>query len=716
MEGKRDLFDFGGIVKSIGQDAMINRQRIIKQFVFVSLFFLLSSAWASATLKSVNYKTLTGSRMQVIFNFSQPVSSVKSFDTKSPARIILDFFGATDALSEPNQTVSRGFISNLNAIDADGRLRVLLNLTHEAKYTVNKSGNQVIVTLTQVAPQPASRRARNEQFAANSRVSYAQHSIRGIDFKRDGDNGGQVVLNLSDAGMGINVTQQADKIIVDFIGTSLPTRLQRKYDVTDFGTPVQIVTATREGNNTQVVIASKGDIAHTAYQVNNKFVVDINPLTPEEKARQQAEKPTYTGKRLSLNFQDISVRAVLQLLAEFTGINIVASDSVKGNITLRLNDVPWDEALAIILTTQGLSKKQVGNVLMIAPAEEMAAREKEILENQKQVEELEPLKTELIHLNYAKAADVANLLKDQSTSLLTPRGNVSVDERTNTLLVKDVPATLVDVRKLINQLDVPVRQVLIEARIVNVDTTFEQDLGIRWGVTKPDHVSGTLTGASQMQQNIIDGNPALDDVDFANRLNVNFPAVSSSGAQAPSIGVALAKLGDGYLLDLELSAIETEGGGELISSPRLVTANQHPAYIESGEEIPYQEQTSSGATSVEFKKAVLSLQVTPQITPDNKIIMDIKVNQDKRSTEPEVLGVPAIDTRQIETNVLVNNGETIVLGGIYEESKANETTRVPFLGEIPIVGALFRNTGKSSERKELLIFITPKVIQQTPYV
>ena len=532
---------------------MKSRQALIKRFVVIGLFFLLSNAWAGATLRSVNYKTLTGSRMQVIFNFTQPVPSVKSFDTKSPARIILDFFGATSGLDNANQTVSRGFISTLNAIDADGRLRVLLNLDNEAKYTVNKKGSRVIVTLTEVTPQPASRRARNEQFAANAKVSYAHHSIKSIDFKRNAGDGGQVIIHLSDAGMGINVAQQANKIVVDFIGTSLPSRLRRKYDVTDFGTPVQLVTATGEGGNTQIAIESKGDFDHTAYQVNNKFVVDINPLTPEEKARKQAEKPTYTGKRLSLNFQDISVRAVLQLLAEFTGINIVASDSVKGNITLRLNDVPWDEALDIILTTQGLAKKQVGNVLMIAPAEEMAAREKEVLENQKQVEELEPLKTELVHLNYAKASEVATLLKDQSTSLLTTRGNVSVDERTNTLLIKDVPATLVEVQKLINQLDVPVRQVLIEARIVNVDTTFEQDLGIRWGVTKPDHVSGTLTGASQIQQNIIDGNPALDDVDFANRLNVNLPAVSSSGAQAPSIGVALAKLGDGYLLDLELT-------------------------------------------------------------------------------------------------------------------------------------------------------------------
>lgn len=693
---------------------MHNRKLIAKLFFSLLLLTYAAAGWAATSLKNIDYQNLSNNRLQVVLTFSQPVSTIKSFDTASPARVILDFFNAKSSLTQAQQTVDQGQLNSISAVEADDRLRVMLDLEHQAKYTVKKNGNKVIITLADVTPQPVSRRAKNENFAATHK-DYSTHSIKSVDFKRNSGNGGQVIIHLSDASMGINVSQQADKIIVDFVNTRLPSNLQRKYDVTDFGTPVQDFSATTEGGNTKVVIDSKGDFEHTAYQVNNKFVVDINPLTPEQKAKQQAASPKYTGKRLSLNFQNISVRAVLQLLADFTGINIVASDSVQGEITLRLNDVPWDEALAIVLKTQGLAKRQVGNVLMIAPASEIAAQEKQMLENQQQVQELEPLRTELIRLNYAKAAEISNLLKDQSTSLLTSRGNVSVDERTNTLLVKDTPATLVDVRKLIDKLDIPVKQVLIEARIVNVDTSFEQDLGIRWGITNPDHVSGTLQGASAIQQNVIDGNPPLDDVDFNQRLNVNLPASVDGVAQAPSIGVALAKLGDGYLLDLELSAIETEGGGELISSPRLVTADQHPAMIESGEEIPYQEATSSGATAVEFKKAVLSLKVTPQITPDKKIIMDIKVNQDKQGTT-EVLGVPTIDTRQIETNVLVDNGETIVLGGIYEESKTKDVQRVPFLGEIPLVGALFRNTGKSSERKELLIFITPKIVQQSSYI
>jgi len=673
------------------------------------------NCWAVSSLKSIDYQTLpNNNQLQVIFVFSQPVANIKSFDIATPAKIVLDFFGANSDLKNVQQNINQGQLSSVDVVEADGRLRVMLDLEHQAKYQIAKHGNRVIVTLSDATPQPVSRRERNENFAATHQ-DYTVHSIRSIDFKRNSGDGGQVVINLSDATMGINVSQQADKIIVDFVNTRLPPNLQRKYDVTDFGTPVQDFSVTSEGNNTKVVIDSTGDFEHTAYQVNDKFVVDVNPLTPEQKAKQQEKLPKYTGKRLSLNFQNISVRAVLQLLAEFTGINIVASDSVQGDITLRLNDVPWDEALAIILKTQNLDQKRVGNILMIAPAAEMAAQEKAILENQKQVEELEPLRTELIRLNYAKAEAIANLLKDESTSLLTVRGNVSVDERTNTLLVKDTPATLVDVRKLIDKLDIPVQQVLIEARVVNVDTSFERDLGIQWGITKPNHVSGTLTGASQMQQNLIDGNPVLDNVAFPERLNVNLPASIDSVAQTPSVGIALAKLGNGYLLDLELSAIETEGGGELISSPRLVTADQHPAYIESGEEIPYQEATSSGATAVEFKKAVLSLEVTPQITPDKKIIMDIKVNQDKQGTT-EVLGTPTIDTREIKTNVLVNNGETIVLGGIYEESKTNNVQRIPFLGKIPLVGALFRNTDTTNERQELLIFITPKIVQQSPYI
>lgn len=420
----------------------------------------------------------------------------------------------------------------------------------------------------------------------------------------------------------------------------------------------------------------------------------------------------YTGKPISLNFQNISIRSILAVLAEFTGTNIVAADSVAGNITLRLNNIPWDEALEIILKSSNLGKKQVGDVIMVAPLADLAAQEKQLLTAQQNLQQIETLQTRYRRLNYAKVAEVAALIKDQSTSLLSNRGNVSADQRTNTLIIQDTPSSLMNIEKLVEKLDVPVQQVMIEARIVNVDTSFEQDLGIRWRTTNPDHLSGTLNGTLINEQTGV-VNP-VSAVPFNDRLNVDLPAHAIDGNQPASVGIALAKLDDGYMLDLELSAIETEGGGELISSPRLVTANQHPALIEAGTEIPYQQNTSSGATAVEFKKAVLSLKVTPQITPDGKIIMDIKVNQDKVDRTLEVDGVPAIDTREIETNVLADNGETIVLGGIYEEEQSKQVARVPFLGSIPVLGYFFRNTDKIDKRKELLIFITPKVIPSLP--
>lgn len=406
---------------------------------------------------------------------------------------------------------------------------------------------------------------------------------------------------------------------------------------------------------------------------------------------EKAGKMGYTDGRLSLNFQDIQVRAVLQLLAEFSGFNIVASDGVVGNITLRLNNVPWDEALAIILKTRGLVQRKVGDVLMIAPSEEIMAREKEILALQVEAKVLEPLTTQLVQLNYAKAKDMAGLLQDQGTGLVTVRGHVIVDERTNTLLISDTAESVQQARGFIERLDRPVEQILIEARIVNVDTDFEKELGIQFGVTGPSLISG----ANVMQ-----------NLPLSEQFNVNLP----SGKIPGTLGVALANLGKGYLLDLEIAALESEGRGELISSPRLVTANQHEAVIEQGEEIPYQKSTSGGATSVEFKKAVLALRVTPRVTADRKIMMDLKINQDRRSHKPEILGVPAIATQQIETQVLVGNGHTIVLGGVYQEDKRNTATRVPFFGDLPWVGHLFRHSYDSGRRRELLIFITPKVI------
>ncbi|MBY0378724.1 MAG: type IV pilus secretin PilQ family protein [Gammaproteobacteria bacterium] len=420
----------------------------------------------------------------------------------------------------------------------------------------------------------------------------------------------------------------------------------------------------------------------------------------------------YTGDKLSLNFQNIPVRSVLDIIAQFTGLNIVATEGVKGEITLHLNNIPWDEALDIILKTQGLSELQLGQVLFIAPSAEIAAKQQAALSSLQEKEALEPLQSILIPLNYAEANEVAGLLKHPGNSLLSERGAVTVDKRTNAVLIEDTPQSIQGVRDLIKKLDVPVKQVLIEARIVEVSRDFERTLGIRWGISKADHLSGTFAGASGMQQNVLHAKAPFDTANVSplSRLNVNLPAQPSSG-QAASVGLALANLSHGYLLDLELSALESEGQGELISSPRLVTADQQEAFIEAGEEIPYQEASSSGATTVAFQQATLKLDVTPHITPDNHIIMAIKVNQDKPNTALDVQGTPAITTRKIDTNVRVANGETVVLGGIYRQEKTNSILRVPFLGGLPIVGALFRSTKVTDSRNELLIFITPKIVR-----
>lgn len=429
------------------------------------------------------------------------------------------------------------------------------------------------------------------------------------------------------------------------------------------------------------------------------------------------------SKLISLNFQDISVRSALQLLADFSGVNMVANDAVRGNITLRLKDVTWEQALNVILITQGLMQKNVGNVLMIVPKEQIANRNKMLLKHMQQLDDLSPLRDTLIHLNYAKASDIAGLLKDKNNSLLSKRGSVVTDQRTNTILIRDVPDSLTAIQTLVQRLDVSVRQVLIEARIVNISTSYEQALGVKWGITKPTFLSGSIKSRSQTLQNQLNGRGSLDganaDDNIDNRLNVNLPAATPTGVQAPSAGIALAHLGHGYLLDLELQAIEAEGGANLISSPRLITASQHAATIEQGTQIPYQESTSGGATAIAFASANLSLTVTPQITPDNHIIMDLHVTQNTVGQNvPTGNGgfAPSIDTREITTNVLVNNGDTIVLGGIYEDDSRNQTYRVPFLGAVPGLGFFFRNTQKVDDRKELLIFISPKIIAQAAMV
>lgn len=527
-----------------------------------------------------------------------------------------------------------------------------------------------------------------------------------LDFRGIEKEGGRIIIDVSDSSIPIDVTQNGKELVVHFLNTKIPPSLMKHFDVSDFHSPVQEITLQQEAKSVRMVVVNKGDYGHFVYQVNKQFMLDVFPLTEEEIQQQKLKKQVFTGKRITLNFQNIEIRAVLQLLADFTGINIIVSNNVTGNITLRLNDIPWDQALDIILTTQNLDKRKTGNVMLIDTRESLGKIEEAELKNQQIIQKLEPIRSDLIQINYAKAADIAILIKDKQNSLLSERGKISVDARTNTLWIQDTGTKIEEVRNLLKQLDIPVKQVLIEARIVDVTKDFSEDLGIRWGVSKPTHLSGTLNGANQLQLPAGVLNPA--NVPVSQRLNLDLAAVPAVGVPA-SVGIALARLGDNILLDLELSALESEGRAELISSPRLITTNQQAAVIESGQEIPYQEATSSGATAVAFKKAVLSLKVTPQITPDNKILMDLQINQDTPSSE-RFNGVPAIITKEIQTNVLVNNGQTIVLGGIYKQDKNKAIRRIPFLGSLPVLGPLFGNKKITYNDEELLIFITPRII------
>jgi type IV pilus assembly protein PilQ len=506
--------------------------------------------------------------------------------------------------------------------------------------------------------------------------------------------------------------QEAGKVVVDFYRSRLPEELARRLDVLDFATPVKTVDTYARGENVHMVITPMGNYDHLAYQTDNIFTIEVRAITAEEAEEAKKDELGFSGERLSLNFQDIEVRSVLQLIADFTGINVVVSDTVGGSLTLRLKNVPWDQALDIILKTKGLGMRQTGNVMLIAPSEEIAAREKLELEAQKQIEELEPLYSEFIQVNYAKAADIASLLMSEQTTLLSDRGMATIDDRTNTLLVQDTAAKLVEIRKLVARLDIPVRQVLIESRIVIANDDFARDLGVKFGVAKRTDFDNNTTGK------VIGGKIPGDTV-FDPNTGFETPAgsgleglITDLGVANPtgSIGLAIGKLGD-KLLQLELNAMEMEGRGEVVSSPRVLTSNQKAAYIESGTEIPYQEATSSGATNVSFKKAVLSLNVTPQITPDDRIIMDLVVNKD--SVGQVFQGVPSIDTKEVATQVLVNNGETLVLGGIYERETLDEVDRVPFFGELPMIDWLFKTTRKSDDKAELLIFVTPKIVKES---
>ena len=696
---------------------IIKHTNTITKLLFRTLMVLFTGAVfstslpAATTLDKISYSSLPGDRVQVNMEFSEPLSEKPvNFTIDNPARIAVDLPDVELNLAEKSQTIGVGMAHSVVAVEAGGRTRVVVNLVRPVSYDIDLQGNLVVMTLGTGTGVAAAGGAMSSSRPA-SRAMAGSARIDKVDFRRGDKGEGRIIVTLSDPSIGVNLGQEAGQIIIDFMGTNLPAELDRRLDVIDFATPVKEIDTSAYGNGTRMVISTVTDqYDHMAYQSDDLFTIEVRPLSREEKEAQEKEKFGYTGERLSLNFQNIEVRAVLQLIADFTGFNLVATDTVTGSVTLRLQNVPWDQVLDIILKSRGLGMRKDGNVMLIAPQEELAAREKLELESLKQVEELAPLRTEFIQINYAKASDLATLVSSGDNKLLSNRGNVSIDARTNTLIVQDVSASLEAIRGLIAKLDIPIRQVMIESRIVNADENFTKDLGVNFGISGSAEnwtheapfavIGGTRAGgfSGSSGQGIEAGG--------ADGLLVNLPVPGATS----SLGLAVGRIGS-WLLQLELTALLAEGRGEDIANPKIITANQKEALIESGVEIPYQEASSSGATSVSFKKAVLSLRVTPQITPDNRVLLDLNVTQDTRGS-PDVLGVPPINTRSVTTQVLVDDGETVVLGGIYNQTDRKSLDRTPFFSDIPYIGFLFKKQRVEKNRTELLIFVTPKILKE----
>jgi type IV pilus assembly protein PilQ len=668
-------------------------------------------------IESIDFSALSGGRVNVRIRMKEAlVNPPAGFTLNNPARIALDFPNTANGLAKNNIVSEQGALKSVSLAQAKDRTRMVLNLSRNVPYNTTLNGKDVIITLQ--GSEISTNNFVTETRFAEPQTGNEEHSITNVDFARGKNGEGRIIVELSDANAGINIKQKGKQIVVDFINTDVPAELQRRLNVINFNTPVLYVDTMKQGKSGRMVIEPKGLWEQSAYQADKKFIIDVRQVIEDPNKLVKGNKPGYAGEKLSLNFQNIEVRSVLQVIADFTGLNIIASDTVAGNITLRLKDVPWDQALDIIMKNKGLDMRKSGNVISIAPAEEIAAKEKSALEAVKSLEDLEPLRTQAFTLKYQKAEDFQLLLNGQQAAggagggvgggqggrILSQRGSVSADKRTNTLFVQDTPKRLEDIQQVLNKVDIAVRQVMIESRLVLADDKFSKSLGARFGVrslTTPGNntldIGGTLpNGAGIVGGTITPGG-----------LNTNLPVQNAFG----SLAFSMFRLPAGLLLNLELTALETDNRGKVVSSPRVTTANQQKARVASGVEIPYQEASSSGAATVAFKKAELSLEVTPQITPDDKIIMDLEVRKD--SAGEVTAGVPSINTQNVKTQVLVSNGETAVLGGIYEEIERNDVDKVPFFGDLPIIGNAFKRRTKQQDKTELLIFVTPKIMDES---
>ncbi len=730
----------------------MNNKMTFKPLLMAALWLIsmsVMSAHASNVLEDISFASIPGDKIQIVLKFSEAAPEPGIFTIDSPARIAFDFPGTGVALSKKRQTIGIGLARSITAVAAGGRTRVVLNMVALTKYSTEIDGNNVVIVL-------------NDANVAGKTSALGKNSISNIDFQLGSEGEGRIIISFTDKPSNVNIKQEFEKLVVDIENVSLPSNLERRLDVKDFSTPVLFIDTTSSGNNIKMVVDTNGEFDHLGYQAGRTFTIEVKGLTKAQKEAKEKAKFGYTGERLSLNFQDIEVRAVLQLIADFTGKNMVTSDTVNGSITLRLKNVPWDQALAIILKTKGLGMREEGNVMRVAPAEELAAIEKQELESKKQIADLLPLVTETIQLRYVPATTIEQILNDMANpestknqvtdttgaegdadsegfSFISSRATFVADDRSNQLVIRDTARNISQLRKLIKELDTPVRQVLIDARVVSASDKFNREMGLNWnfrstnGRGENKNPGQVTTGASNRgltrDYETVDDQGKVthffpSDVPLGQGLlpapvrEPRFGAQTSAGqvdlgsAQKNILGITFGLLHSGYLVDLEISASQEEGTIELISSPRVVTANGKPAHIKQGAKIPYLEQNISGNT-IKFIDAVLQLDVTPLVIPGKKVFMELKINKDRPDFNNTVLGVPTIDTKEVTTTVLVDNGDTIVLGGIFEQATGHGTDSVPVLGDIPVIGAAFRAKTSSEDKEELMIFITPKIMDDS---
>lgn len=720
-----------------------NQMPLTRKFSLAAVMLLLTPLALAANLRNLDVASLPGERVELKLTFDEPLSSApRGYTIDQPARIALDLPGVRNQLGERSRELGLGNARSLAVVEAGDRTRLIINLTNLAPYTTRVEGNDLFVMVgadsapgyapmaaaapvSTPAPQSNWRPADQPAVAPASPVAPLGRAVRGLDFQRGEQGEGNVIIDLSDPSIRVDVQEQGGRVRLNLPGTQLPDELRVRLDVKDFATPVNFINAASAADGTNITIEPTGFFEHLVYQADNRLIVSFKPLTRTEVEQRRAEAFAYTGEKLSLNFQNIEVRSVLQLIADFTDLNLVASDTVTGSITLRLQNVPWDQALDLVLRTKGLDKRQVGNVLLVAPADEIAARERQELESQRQIAELAPLRRELIQVNYARAADIAGLFASVTRGENQERGSITVDDRTNSIIALETQDRLDELRRIVTQLDIPVRQVMIEARIVEANVGFDRALGVRWGgniqagrrfnaygkdgnigvaddpnpITVTDPVTGASTQISRTTAGFI-GIPEFP-------LNTPFVDMGVVGATS---GIGIGFLSNNALLDLQLSAMESSGNGEIISQPKVVTSDKETAKILRGSEIPYQESSSSGATTTAFAEAVLSLEVTPQITPDNQVIMEVIVTKDEPDFTNQVLGIPTIRKNEVNAKILVADGETIVIGGVFSSETARGTQKVPFLGDLPILGRAFRRDITSESKTELLVFLTPRII------